>query len=94
MMRFLKSFTPSLKVEEQNSHQEALTAVDHLWGLASEDELDHYGSLLLLLANIIERYESLDPDLNNFIERSKAISADIAMLTALMNQNGLSERSS
>lgn len=89
---FLKSFTPLLKVEDQNSHQKALAAVDHLWGLANEDELDPYGSLLLLLANAIDRYESLDSDLNSFIERSKAIPADIAMLATLMNQNGLSER--
>jgi HTH-type transcriptional regulator/antitoxin HigA len=89
---FLKSFTPLLKVEDQKSHQKALAAVDKLWDLASDDELDPYGSLLLLLANAIERYESLDPDLNSFNERSKAIPADIAMLTTLMNQNGLSER--
>jgi HTH-type transcriptional regulator/antitoxin HigA len=88
---FLKSFTPLLKVEDEYSHQKALAAVDYLWNLASDDELDPYGGLLLLLANAIERYESLDPDLNNFIERSKAIPADIAMLVTLMDQNDLSD---
>jgi HTH-type transcriptional regulator/antitoxin HigA len=88
---FLKSFTPLLKVEDEYSHKKALAAVDYLLDLASDDELDPYGSLLLLLANAIERYESLDPDLNSFIERSKAIPADIAMLVTLMNQNGLSD---
>ena len=43
------------------------------------------------MVNAIERYESLDPDLNSFIDRSKAMPADIALLTTLMNQNGLSE---
>jgi HTH-type transcriptional regulator/antitoxin HigA len=88
---FLKSFTPLLKVEDESSHEKALAAVDQLWDLASDDELDPYGTLLLLLANAIKRYESLDPDLNSFIDRSKAIPADIAMLTTLMNQNGLSD---
>lgn len=87
---FLKSFTPLLKVEDESSHKKALAAIDQLRDLASDDELDPYGSLLLLLTNAIERYESLDPDLNSFIERSKAIPAGIAMLVTLMNQNGLS----
>jgi HTH-type transcriptional regulator/antitoxin HigA len=88
---FLKSFTPLLKVEDESSHKKALAAVDQLWELASDDELDPYGALLLLLADAIDKYESLDPDLNNFIEKSKAIPADIAMLSILMDQHELSD---
>lgn len=63
-----------------------------MWKLASDDELDPYGSLIHLLANAIEKYELLDPDLNSFMTRSKAIPADIAMLNILMDQNNLSNK--
>jgi HTH-type transcriptional regulator/antitoxin HigA len=88
---FLKSFTPLLKVEDENSHKKALAAVNQLWELTSDDELDPYGALLLLLADAIDKYESLDPGLNSFIEKSKAMPADIAMLSILIDQHELSD---
>jgi HTH-type transcriptional regulator/antitoxin HigA len=88
---FLKSFTPLLKVEDENSHKKALAAVNQLWELTRDDELDPYGALLLLLADAIDKYESLDPGLNSFIEKSKAMPADIAMLSILIDQHELSD---
>jgi HTH-type transcriptional regulator/antitoxin HigA len=88
---FLKSFTPLLKVEDENSHKKALAAVNQLWELTSDNELDPYGALLLLLADAIDKYESLDPSLNSFIEKSKAMPADIAMLSILIDQHELSD---
>lgn len=88
---FLKSFTPLLKVEDQKSYNKALTHVEQLMELSIGNDNGAYCPLIGALANAIERYESLDPDLNSFIERSKAVPADIAMLTTLMNQNGLSD---
>lgn len=67
---FLKSFVPLLKIEDEEGHRKALTAVDLLWDRSIDDELDPYAPLLVLLADAIEKYELLDPELNNFIERS------------------------
>jgi len=69
---FLKSFVPLLKIEDEKGHRKALIAVDLLWERSSDDELDPYAPLLVLLADAIEKYELLDPELNNFIERSNA----------------------
>jgi HTH-type transcriptional regulator/antitoxin HigA len=88
---FLKSFTPLLKVEDENSHKKALAAVNQLWELTRDDELDPYGALLLLLADAIDKYESLDLGLNSFIEKSKAMPADIVMLSILIDQHELSD---
>jgi|TARA_B110000196_G_C20612766_1_gene415973 phytoene/squalene synthetase len=67
---FLKSFVPLLRIEDEEGHRKALTAVDLLWNRSSDEELDPYAPLLVLLADAIEKYELLDPELNNFIERS------------------------
>jgi hypothetical protein len=69
---FLKSFVPLLKIEDEEGHRKALTAVDLLWDRSIDDELDPYAPLLVLLADAIEKYELLDPELNNFIERSNS----------------------
>ena len=73
---FLKSFTPLLKVEDEQSYQKALSAIDQLFEVASDTELDPYSLLITLLANAIERYELLDPELNEFIGLSNAQSTD------------------
>ena len=73
---FLKSFTPLLKVEDEQSYQEALSAIDQLFEVASDTELDPYSLLITLLANAIEKYELLDPELNEFIGLSNAPSTD------------------
>jgi HTH-type transcriptional regulator/antitoxin HigA len=88
---FLKSFTSLLKVEDENSHKKALAAVDQLWKLTSDDESDPYDALLLLLADDIDKYESLDPGLNSFIEKSKVMPTGIAMLSILIDQRKLSD---
>jgi HTH-type transcriptional regulator/antitoxin HigA len=87
---FLKFFTPLLKIESKEGYKQTLAAVDQLWKLSSDDELDPYGALLILLAKAIEKYEALDPDWNTIIEDSAAMPADIAMLSTLMGQYGLS----
>jgi HTH-type transcriptional regulator/antitoxin HigA len=88
---FLKSFTPLLEVGDEESHQKALDAIGQLLEFSSrDDELNPYSALICLLANAIDKYESLDSDLNHFINKSEAIPAGIAMLVTLIDQHGLS----
>ena len=74
-----------LNVNSEESYQRALEALDEIFD-SMDDELDsHLNPLVELLSASIEKYESQDDGLNEFIRESDETPMDIVMLRTLMN---------
>lgn len=78
-----------LNVNSEESYQRALEVLDEIFDSMNDELESHLNPLVDLLSASIEKYESQDDDLMNFIQESKNTPVDIVMIRTLMSSHHL-----
>lgn len=86
---FIDAAWPYVHIVNEEDYMEALEFLEDLLESAHDSEKDPLNPLIEMLTVAIERYESTDQQLNEFLEEAERYPNDIALLRTLMTQHQL-----
>ena len=86
---FLDIAERHVNINNEEDYQESLELLENLLESSQDSKDDPMNPLIDLISKVIERYESADETVKNFVEEVDDIPKDIALLRTLMSQHGL-----
>lgn len=86
---FIDAVWPYVHIAEDKGYEAALELLEELLESSVDSINDPLNPLIDMLSNAIERYESADEQIKEFVDEAQEIPNDIALLKTLMEQYGL-----
>lgn len=86
---FMDEVQPLIDITDEESYEKALAVIEKTIDLSNKTESSHYGPLIHMLADAIEKYEMQDDEIAEFHKKAMQMPTAVATLRLIMDQHGL-----